>query len=339
MHFGFNDDQAEIRRAARDLLTSRSSIARVREAAEGRTYDEALWQELLALGWAGLAIAEEYDGVGLGLVELVAVTEQLGYAVTPSPLLADMCAALLISHAGDDEQRARWLPSIAGGALTATVGLARDGHAVAMPDADRAGVFVFIEGEAAHAAESASVTIEPYESVDLTRRYARVRLNSGEPLTGDVQGGLQRAEIALAAELTGLAQRALDITVAYVKDRTQFGRPIGAFQGVSHRCAEMLALTEAARSATYYAAWAADSDPDELCRAASIAKASAADAACRASRMAIQAHGGIGFTWEADLHWIYKRSLATSAQLESVDIHRRRLARLASRRLREEARR
>jgi alkylation response protein AidB-like acyl-CoA dehydrogenase len=336
MHFGFNDDQAEIRRAARDLLARRSSIARVRQAAEDRAYDEALWQELLGLGWAGLVIGEEHDGVGLGLVELVAVTEQLGYAITPSPLLSDMCAALVISHAGDDEQRARWLPDIASGAVIATVALAHDSCAVAMPDADRAGVFLFIEGDSARAADAASVTVEPYESIDLTRRYARVSLQRGELLTGDLEGGLQRAEIALAAELTGLAQRALDTTVAYVKDRAQFGRPIGAYQGVSHRCAEMLALTEAARSATYFAAWAADADPSELCRAASIAKASAVDAACRASRMAIQAHGGIGFTWEAGLHWIYKRSLATSAQLESVDIHRRRLARLASRRLREE---
>ena len=137
----------------------------------------------------------------------------------------------------------------------------------------------------------------------------------------------------MSAELVGVAQRALDMTVAYVKERRQFDTPVGAFQAVSHRCAQMLKDVEGARSATYFAAWAADADPRRLPEAAALAKAAASDGAREATASAIQAHGGVGFTWEADVHWLYKRAQLDAALLGGAGTHRARLARIVADRI------
>ncbi len=150
----------------------------------------------------------------------------------------------------------------------------------------------------------------------------------GEALAGDVAGGLDRARVAIAAELVGVCERALEMTVAYVKERKQFGVPVGSYQGVSHRCAQMLLDTERARAASGYAAWAADADPSRLPAAAAMAKASASEAAVDVCAGAIQCHGGIGFTWEADVHWLYKRALLDAALLGGAKEQRARLAAL-----------
>jgi alkylation response protein AidB-like acyl-CoA dehydrogenase len=333
MNFDFTDDQREIKRTARELLSARSGMERVRAAAEGGGYDGALWEELIGLGWPGIAIAEQYGGQGLGVLELVILLEELGYAVTPSPFLSNAAAGLLIEASGSDEQRARLLPGIADGSATATLAFARDGIAELVGDADGAANVVLIEDHVATVYAGGELEIEPRETIDPTRRCARVRVTRseiGEPLAGLLAPGLDRAEIALAAELTGLAQRALDMTVAYVKERKQFGAPVGAFQAVAHRCAQMLLETEGARSATYFAAWAADADPDALPRGASLAKTAASDAGLHATAAAIQLHGGIGFTWEADVHWLYKRAHVDAAQLAPARAHRARVARLAA---------
>jgi alkylation response protein AidB-like acyl-CoA dehydrogenase len=337
MNFDFTDDQREIKRTARELLSARSSMERVRAAAEGGGYDGALWDELVGLGWPGIAIGEQHGGQGLGVLELVILLEELGYAVTPSRFLSNAAAGLLIEASGSDEQRTRLLPGIADGSATATLAFARDGVAELVADADSAAHVVLIEDGLADATAtvyaSDELEIEPRETIDPTRRFARVRVTRseiGEPLDGVLAPGLDRAEIALAAELTGLAQRALDMTVAYVKERRQFGSPIGAFQAVAHRCAQMLLETEGARSATYFAAWAADADPEALPRGASLAKTAASDAGLHATAAAIQLHGGIGFTWEADVHWLYKRAQVDAAQLAPARAHRARVARLAA---------
>jgi alkylation response protein AidB-like acyl-CoA dehydrogenase len=334
VNFDFTDDQQQIKRTARELLAQRSSLERVREAAEAGTYDDALWSELVKLGWPGIAIAEEYGGQELGVVELVILLEELGYAATPSRFFSNAAAGLLIDAAGSDEQRTRWLPGIASGEATATVGVARDGVAELVPDADSAAVVVLVEDGAATVYDAASVTIEPRDAIDLTRRYARVTAagGAGEALSGNVAAGLDRVEVAVAAELVGIAQRALEMTLAYAKERQQFGRPIGSYQAVSHRCAQMLLETEGARSATYFAAWAAGAEPERLPFAASIAKAAAADAGRHVTASAIQAHGGIGFTWEHDLHWLFKRAHTDAALFGSAREHRERVALLAARR-------
>ncbi len=338
MNFDFTDDQREIQRTARELLIARSSFASVRAVAESssREYDAGLWEELVGLGWAGIAIPEAYGGQGLGLLELAIVAEQLGWAATPSRFLSNALAAQLVLGAGTERQRELLLPEIAVGRETATVGVARNGIAELVPDADSARWIVLVEGGRAllHDARGGGVEIEPRETIDPTRRYARVTVHAsgaggGRPLEGPLAAGLDRAEVVLAAELTGLAQRALELTVAYVKERRQFGTPIGAFQAVSHRAAQQLLETEGARSAVWFAAWAADAEPDALPSAAAMAKAAAADAGRHVTAAAIQLHGGIGFTWEADVHWLYKRAQLDAALLGAAGEHRRRIARLA----------
>ena len=152
----------------------------------------------------------------------------------------------------------------------------------------------------------------------------------GEPLPGDVAGALGRGASAIGAELVGVCQRALDMTVAYVSERRQFGVPVGAFQAVAHRCAQMLLQTEGARSATYFAAWAADAAPDRLAEAADLARAAAGAAGTEVTGSAIQAHGGIGFTWEADVHWLFKRAQLDAALLGGGSTARIALARLVA---------
>jgi alkylation response protein AidB-like acyl-CoA dehydrogenase len=342
MNFGFSDDQRTIKATARELLASRSPFERVRAAAEERRYDEALWRELCELGWPGIAVAEEHGGQGLGAVELAVLLEELGYAVAAVPLLGSALAALAIQHGGSDAQRARWLPALASGDATGAFG--RSDLVVGGADA---AVIVLVEGaDRRHLAGGGAADgdragdlaggrrgarliaredadVEPFDAIDPTRRYARVR-GDGEPLPGDVA---DRAAAAVAAELVGVCQRALDMTVAYVKERKQFGVPVGSFQAVGHRCAQMLLHTESARSAAYFAAWAADAAADRLPEAAGLARAAAGEAGPAVTGSAIQAHGGIGFTWEADVHWLYKRAQLDAALLGGVSAARIALAR------------
>jgi alkylation response protein AidB-like acyl-CoA dehydrogenase len=322
MDFDLTEDQKEIKRVARELLTARSPWARVRQAAEAAQYDAALWTEIVDLGWPGIAVAESYGGQGLGAVELAVLLEELGYACAATPFLSTAVAAAAIQAAGTDEQRQRWLPGLVTGELTAGVGsqeLVLDGHG--------ADVVVLIDDDGARLL--ASPHAEPVHTIDATRRFATVH-GDGEPLSGDAA---DRVRAAVAAEVVGVSQRALEMTVEYVKDRKQFGVPVGSFQAVAHRCAQMLLHTESARSTAYYAAWAADAEPSRLREAAALAAAAAATAAREVAASAIQAHGGIGFTWEADVHWLYKRGELDRALLGGSRRHHAVLARAAAQRV------
>jgi alkylation response protein AidB-like acyl-CoA dehydrogenase len=177
--------------------------------------------------------------------------------------------------------------------------------------------------------ERADAEVEPIETIDLTRRFARVRADGGDPLPGDGGDAPSRIAAAVAAELTGVAQRTMEMAVQYARERKQFGRPIGAYQAVSHRCAQMLLEVEGARSASYYAAWCADAEPATLPLAASMAKAYASDAGWRVSASSLQVHGGIGFTWEHDLHLFLKRAKADGLLYGSAGQHRENVARLS----------
>jgi alkylation response protein AidB-like acyl-CoA dehydrogenase len=322
MNFDFTEDQRTIKLTARELLASRSPFERVRAAAEAARDDDDLWRELCELGWPGIAVAEEHGGQGLGAVELAVLLEELGYAVAVTPLLGTVLAATAIEHAGSEEQRARWLPGLAAGELRGAFG----GVADLIADAPDADVIVLAEAGAPRLVAREHADIEPVAAIDRTRRYARVQ-GDGAALAGDAEGALGRAGIAVAAELVGVCQRALDMTVGYVKERRQFGVPVGSFQAVSHRCAQMLLLTEGARSAAYFGAWAADAAPERLAEACGLACAVAGEAGREVTGSAIQAHGGIGFTWEADVHWLYKRAQLDAALLGSASGHRIRLAR------------
>jgi alkylation response protein AidB-like acyl-CoA dehydrogenase len=308
--FDLTDDQKEIKNVARELLTARSPLSKVREAAEAGAYDRELWQEIVGLGWPGIAVAERYGGQELGAVELAVLLEELGYACAATPFLSTAVAAAVIQAAGSDEQRERWLPGLASGELTAGVGsadLAADGEGAA--------VVVLLDGEEARLV--ADPQTEPLVTIDPTRRFARVDGN-GEPLAAGAAG---RVLGAVAAEVVGVCQRALEMTLEYVKERKQFGVPVGSFQAVSHRCAQMLLYTESARSTAYYAAWAADADQSRLAEASALAAAAAATGGREVTGSAIQAHGGIGFTWEADVHWFYKRAQLDTALLGGASRH------------------
>ncbi|MBV8955897.1 MAG: acyl-CoA dehydrogenase family protein, partial [Solirubrobacterales bacterium] len=222
MDFDLTEDQKEIKRVARELLATRSPWARVREAAETRRYDAGLWGELIDLGWPGIAVSEEHRGQGLGIVELAVLAEELGYACAATPLVPSAAAAAAIEAGGSDEQRQRWLAGLATGELRAGIGLRE--LAADAPDAD---AVVLLDGEQAWLV--AQPAVDEFATIDPTRRYGTVS-GDGEGLGA---GAAERVRVVLAAELLGVCQRALEMTLEYVKDRKQFGVPVGSFQAVS----------------------------------------------------------------------------------------------------------
>jgi alkylation response protein AidB-like acyl-CoA dehydrogenase len=326
MDFDLNEDQREIKSVARELLGARSTWARVREAASAGKYDEPLWREIVELGWPGIAVSEESGGQGLGIVELAVLLEELGYACAAVPFLSTAVAGAIIDRHGSGEDRERWLPGLVNGELRAglgPVGLTVDGEGAAVA------VSRHPNGEVRLAVD---LIAEPLTTIDPTRRFATL---GGSTSAGLAAGAGPLMITAVAAELVGVCQRALEMTLAYVKERRQFGVPVGSFQAVSHRCAEMLLHTESTRSAAYYSAWAADAGaggPD-LGEAAALAAAAAATGGREVAASAIQAHGGIGFTWEADVHWLYKRAEVDRALLGGTSVHHATLARAAAARV------
>jgi len=327
MDFDLNEDQREIKSVARELLGARSTWTRVREAAIAGEYDEKLWREIVELGWPGIAVSEENGGQGLGIVELAVLLEELGYACAAVPFLSTAVAAAIIDRysSGDllDE-----LPGLLRGETR--VGVGRSG--LILDGADGPAVLLVDHG-GVHTVDSDR---EPMVTIDPTRRFGRIPegdsiIGSWNPHTSEPAAGLFTT--AVAAELVGVCQRALEMTLDYVKERRQFGVPVGSFQAVSHRCAEMLLHTESARSAAYYAAWAADAEPARLGEAAALAGAAAATGGREVAASAIQAHGGIGFTWEADVHWLYKRAEVDRALLGGSSVHHAALARAAAARV------
>jgi alkylation response protein AidB-like acyl-CoA dehydrogenase len=334
MNFDLTDDQRAIQRTARDFLAAGYKPEEIRRLAyeTDRGFTDEGWQRICELGWPALLVDEEHGGLGLGVVELAVVQEELGAALAPSPFLSTIAAAALIADAGSDEQRARWLPGLAAGEARGTVATLRDGDGwAAVPDADGADVVVLRDGDGDGWAlvEGTGVSAEPAQALDPTRRLWSIEVGGErEPLPGDGARAADVIAVALAAESVGVAQRTLDMAVAYAKEREQFGRPIGAYQAVSHACAQMLLEVEGARSTTLYAAWALDHEPESGPLAASMAKAYASDAGWRVPAAALQVHGGIGFTWEHDLHLWLKRGKANAYQWGDAGEHRARVAQL-----------
>jgi alkylation response protein AidB-like acyl-CoA dehydrogenase len=322
MNFALTEDQGEIKRVAHELLSSRSPWPRVREHAESGRYDDGLWRELCELGWPGIAVSAAHGGQDLGMVELAALAEELGYACAAVPFAGTASVAAALSAAGSPEQIDRLLPGLIAGETQAGVG-----PAGLLADGGGAQVLIVLDGDQARLVEGRA---EPLTTVDSTRSYGAVGDAGGERLG---EGAGDRIRVVLAAEVLGLCQRALEMTLEYVKDRKQFGVPVGSFQAVSHRCAQMLLHTESVRSTVYFAAWAADAEAERLPEAAALAAAAAVEAGREVTASAIQAHGGIGFTWEADVHWLYKRAQLDAAVLGGAKDHRVKLAQLAAERL------
>jgi alkylation response protein AidB-like acyl-CoA dehydrogenase len=295
MNFDLSEDQRTIKSTAREFLAARYPLAEVRRLAleEERGFTDAQWDEIVSLGWPEIA--------ELGTVELVVLAEELGYALAPTPLPSTWAAGLFGASGGR-------------GALVV------DGLAA---DAAYADVLVDWDGARVSGAE-----VEPAESLDPTRRLFRVSGGSRQPLGGNVARARSQVAVMNAADSLGVAQRAMELAVAYAKERKQFGRAIGTYQAVSHACAQMLLEVEGARSAVYWAAWALDHEPETAPLATACAKAYAGDAGRRVPRAALQVHGGIGFTWEHDLHFFLKRGEANAHLYGSAASHREAIAAL-----------
>jgi alkylation response protein AidB-like acyl-CoA dehydrogenase len=333
-------------------------------------YDEVVWQQMAGqLGLHGIAVPEQYGGAGAGLCELAVVFEEMGAALLCSPFFSTVAMAIpAIVTSGDDQAMTDYLPALVDGTSTATLALngrldAWDPAAVSLR-ARRDGDGFRVSGDAAlvldgHTADlvlvaadsgtgisllaiapdADGVTREPLATLDRTRKLARIafdgaaaRLIGGE---GAAAAGLAQtfdlAVVALAAEQVGAAQRCLDMAVDYARERIQFGRAIGSFQAVKHRCADMLVLVEGARSAAVHAAEAAEAaDKRELSKAASVAKMACSEAFLNVALDNMRIHGGIGFTWEHDAHLYVRRAKATQLILGSPDFHAERLAKLVT---------
>jgi alkylation response protein AidB-like acyl-CoA dehydrogenase len=359
MNFELTDDQLSIKRTARELLGSRYRRQTIRDlAADERGFTDEQWEELAQLGWPGVIVPEADGGLGLGAVELVVIQEEIGYALAPTPLFSTVSAALLLVASGSDEQRRSWLPRLAAGDIRGTVatweersGPAPDrselepvdgritGHKVAVPDAASARILIVAGADGRHflvQRDEPGVSINPQRTLDPTRKLYTLAFDGATADELSASGSARVAQAyativtALAAENVGIAQRAMEMAVSYAKDRKQFGRPIGSYQAVSHRCAQMLLEVEGARSLCYWAGWALEHDPDVAVRAASMAKAYAGDAGFRVAASALQVHGGIGFTWEHDLHFFLKRAKANAHAFGDSRWHRERVAALAA---------
>jgi alkylation response protein AidB-like acyl-CoA dehydrogenase len=363
LNFDLNDEQQMLQAAAREFLASRLKSEKIRKLAESDdAFDESLWNEISELNWPGLMVSEKYGGQELGTVELAVLFEQIGYALVPGPILSTIFAGIALEIAATDAQKERWLAPLATGAQRGTMalwdagagwnpqditlepeaangGYVLNGEKLFVFDAATADFFVVgATGERRFIVEREAdgVSIEPTPTIDATRKQYALRLDgvkvSEDAAFGGDPGAFDDARVrvftAVAGELTGIAQRTLEMGVDYAKERKQFGRPIGAYQAVSHRCAQMLLETEGARSATYYAAWAVDNEPETAPLAASMAKAYASDAGMRVAGASLQVHGGIGFTWEHDLHLYLKRAIADASMFGDSRWHRDRVAKM-----------
>lgn len=368
MDFDLSKPQKLLKDSVRDFMTRECKPERVRQLmASGTAHDEDLWQAIADQGWMGLAISEENDGLGLGMVELAVVAEEMGRACLPGAFLSTIFAGALIERAGSKAQQAKYLKPLAAGQLKATVAILEEsanwdpdsvklkakrlngtfsvtGRKLFVPDAGVADVMICVTrigdsiGLLPVERGADGLSLKPMPSMDATRKiyeavFAEVKVADADLLGADgdargaLRGGLETATAVLCAEMVGGMQWLLDTTVEFSKTRQQFGRPIGSFQAVQHQCADMLLMTESARSAAYYAAWALTEQTSEASNAVSIAKAYCSDAYREVGNRGVQVHGGIGFTWEHDLHLYYKRSKASEVMFGDAAFHRERVAR------------
>jgi len=366
MSMTFTEEQDEFRKSVRRFLEQKSSSADVRRLMEtDEGYDPGVWQQMAEqLGLQGLALPEEYGGSGFGFIEQIAVLEEMGRALLCAPYFSSVVlAGTALVQSGDDAAKRDLLTGIADGSTIATLAwvenptewgmgslsttarrsgdgytidgtktLALDGHTASL-------ILVVAQADGGPSlfavdASASGLTRRKLETLDMTRKVAALefagthaRLIADEGAAASIlERTLRLAAVALAAEQVGAAQKCLEMSVEYAKLRMQFGRPIGSFQAIKHKCADMLLEVESARSAAYYAAWAAADGSDALPLLASLAKACCSDAFANAATENIQIHGGIGFTWEHDAHLYYRRAKSTEQFLGSPSEHRDLLA-------------
>ncbi|HVU73743.1 MAG TPA: acyl-CoA dehydrogenase family protein [Mycobacteriales bacterium] len=330
MQTSLSPEQQALRAAVRDFCAEHGDPAAVRAAmATDRGYDDDVWQRLTGqLGIAGLAVAEEHGGAGGDLIDLCVALSEIGRVVLPVPLLGTVWAAAAIALTGDDDALAL-LPGLASGELRGAVAV--DGAWAGDPGTGAGALEHVLDGHVADIVVVAiddavllvdtrkgAVTVNPVMTLDQTRRQAHIGVGSGGArlLASDadlVRRAQDIGRVLLAAECAGGARACLDTTVAYMNTREQFGRLIGSFQALQHRCADLAVLVEGAEATALCASWTAQSDPDELRAVGPLAKAVCAGAYRDVARAMIQLHGGVGFTWEHVAHLHLKR--ATTSDL------------------------
>jgi alkylation response protein AidB-like acyl-CoA dehydrogenase len=371
VHLEFTSEQDELRDGVRAMLARECPISLVREVVEKGTTPDALWTQMVDLGWPALTVPERAGGLGMGAVELAVVVEELGRVLAPGPFLSTVTQfAPVVAEAGSPEQQERFLGGIAAGELTGTLALVEEsgsvdaGHVTttASPDddgfvlagaketvveastADEIAVVARTpgtrgdDGVGAFVVSRADARIDPVDALDPTRPLARVALDGVRidadralgapgPATAEaVRRAVEVATTALAVETVGAAQAIFDITLVYAKQREQFGAPIGSFQAIKHKFADMLVALERARATSYFAALTIAEDDDRRALATSTAKAAAGDCAALIAKEGIQIHGGVGYTWEHDMHLYVRRVKSSSLLFGNAAQHRARVA-------------
>jgi alkylation response protein AidB-like acyl-CoA dehydrogenase len=366
MNFAFTEEQEELRSTVRSFLESKSSEEAVREQMETEAgFDRAVWTQMAEqMGLQGLAIPEEYGGSGFGYVELGIVLEEMGRSLLCAPFFSSVVlAANTLLQSGGEAAKAKYLPGIASGETIATLATTEpsgkwDESGITM-EATKSGdgytltgtkMFV-VDGHTADLilvaartngavslfavqGDAAGLTRTPLSTMDQTRKQAKLEFSNtpAELIGAEGAGGavlstvMDLVAVGLAAEQVGGAQKVLEMAVQYAKDRVQFGRPIGSFQAIKHKCADMLLEVESAKSAAYYGLWCASEMNDELPSVASLAKAYCSEAYFHATAENIQIHGGIGFTWEHPAHLYFKRAKSSELMFGDPTYHREQLA-------------
>ncbi len=363
MQFGLTETQTTLKNTVRKFLAVECPLAEVRKQMETETaFDASLWRKIAEQGWTGIIFPDEYGGFGMGMVEMAATLEEMGRALLPGPFSSTvLLAGSLLESAANDSQKQKYLGAICRGDAKATVALLEDsaswspdavqmkasglkltGRKLFVPDAAIADFILVaarLEGDLAIflvPAKAPGLQITNLPAMDATRKLCELTFNNveteliaqGSQARKALDRALDIATVGLVAEMTGGMQRLLEITVEYAKTRKQFGRSIGEFQAVQHQCADMLVYTESSRSAAYYAAYAIQEGIPEARLAVSVAKSYASDAYREVGNRAIQVHGGMGFTWENDVHLFYRRAKASELAYGDANFHRERVAQM-----------
>jgi alkylation response protein AidB-like acyl-CoA dehydrogenase len=363
MNFDFSEEQYAFRDSIRELLSRRCPAPP--DAGADTVIEPEFWRaELSALGLYAALVPEEYGGLGLGWVDLTLALEEMGRRLVPASVIDTLVATEVIAHCASGEQKALYLPAIAKGEVRIALatqeagfglgprdnstrlsrsadGIMLDGQKIMVADAESAEVLMVsarMDGHGAFAfveRDHRGIACRPHQTLDLTSRYDNVSLSNVEVAQHQVLAGLgakdaearllNSAALASALMLTGIASTVFDRTLSYVKERHQFGRPIGAFQAIKHRCADMAMMLESSRSAVYYAAWALANDAPDRDKAVSIAKSYGGDAARSICNEGTQLHGGMGFTWDLGLHFYLRRAKVLEHSHGNATFHRRRL--------------
>ena len=360
MNFEFSSDQMLLRDQARKFLENEESVKKAREVLEGdQTHDESLWRSVVEMGWTATTIPEEFDGLGLGYLELCVIAEELGRSLAPTPFSSSVYLATeALINQGSKEQHQKYLPKLAAGEIVGTLAHTEttnspspenlncelsnnklNGIKIAVTDGDVANFAVVSAKEGDKVVlglvdlASKGVEITSQNTLDPSRSHASIKFKDADAeILGSSQDGwvalqeiLDHAAVLFAFEQLGGAEACIDMAKEYAMGRFAFGRPIASFQAIKHKIADMYIAVELARSNCYFGAWALSTNAPELATAAATARVSASKAFHECSKENIQTHGGMGFTWEFDCHLYYRRCRQLAANIGSQAVWKNKL--------------